>query len=247
MSILILEHGPTTGSLRLGRMLRDYGHRLRVISLHEGDVLPPNLDDVDGVVTCGGPQSAMGDEPWLEPEMEYLRAAHEGSIPTVGLCLGSQILARALGGEVGPVEGGIELGWQAVTLSDLGREDVIHAGIAWESMQFHWHREQVIKVPPEARVLAASARCPVQAWALGLRTYAFQYHPEVFPETIETWAADEPQALREAGTTIEQVRGDTERYYSTYERLAERLFDSLALFLMPVDRRVDGLVKDLHH
>ncbi len=247
MAIVIFEHSPSTGALRLGAALRDYGHQLRVFSLHEGDQLPVDLDDVDGVVSCGGSQSITDHQPWLDAEMDYLRAASDAALPIVGVCLGSQILAKALGGEVGSVQGGIELGWHDVCLTDVGREDIVYSGIAWESMQLHWHREQVTVVPPGARVLARSERCAIQAWALELRTYGLQYHPEIYPETIETWAAQEPQALAEAGVTLQQLRDQTDKHYPAFARLSQRLFESIAFFLMPADRRIEGAVKDLHH
>ena len=247
MAIVVFEHSPSTGAQRLAATLRDYGHRLRVIALHETGPVPPDLDDVDGVVTTGGPQSALGDHPWLEPEITYLRMAREAELPVVGICLGCQVLARALGGEVGPVEGGIELGWHDVSHTPAGAEDPLHAGIAWTAPMLHWHREQVTEVPPGARVLATSQRCAVQAWALGLRTYGFQYHPEAVPETVETWAAEEPAALDEAGVTLDQLKARTAEVYPAFERLTARLFEWMSLLLMPADRRIRGLVKDLHH
>ncbi len=150
MTIVIFEHGATTGALRLGQTLRDYGHRLRVIALYNGDPVPDDLDDVDGVVTTGGPQSAHDDHAWLDAEMDFLRRADEAAVPIVAICLGSQILARSLGGEVGPVDGGIELGWHDVSLTPQGAEDVIHTGLARTSKQPHWHRQQVTKPPPDA-------------------------------------------------------------------------------------------------
>ncbi|MCI0365351.1 MAG: type 1 glutamine amidotransferase [Phycisphaerales bacterium] len=248
MSILIFEHSDSAGSERLGETLRDYGHRLNVLRLHDGDDVPPDLDNVDGIITCGGPQSAYDDSiAWLAPQMSLLRQARQIDMPIVGLCLGSQILARALGGVVEKLPGGIEFGWHQVTLNALGREDVIHTGIAWTSLQFQHHRDHVSKLPPGGRLLSSSARCKGQAWSHGLRTYGFQYHPEITIETIERWVQEEPEALQEAGITPDQLPQQTERFYPAFARLADRLFESIALFLMPVDRRYQGLVKDLHY
>jgi GMP synthase-like glutamine amidotransferase len=247
MSILVFEHSPLAGAIRLGQSLRSYGHRLRVISIHEGQSPPGDLDDVDGIVTCGGPQSANDSQRWLEDEMACIRAAHEAGMPVVGLCLGSQIAARALGGTVGPLEGGIEMGWHEVVMTDAGREDIIHSGLPWTGMQFHWHREHVIKPPPGARVLAKSKRCAVQSWALGLRTYGFQYHPEVEMETIEAWAEDEPGDLTDGGVSLERLRGESAQHYPAFRRLTQRMFENIALFLAPVERRYRGLLKDVLH
>jgi GMP synthase (glutamine-hydrolysing) len=251
MATLILEHSDVTGSDRFGEILRDHAHRLNVIQAHRGEAIPTGLEGVDAVVCCGGPQSPLDDElDWLGPEMNLLRLAHEAELPVVGLCLGCQLLARALGGEVRQFDSSdgatIEAGWHEVKLTPVGREDPIFAGIAWNSMQLHWHRFHVVRPPEGARVLASSALTPVQAWALGLRTYGIQYHPESFPHTIESWADDDPAALEEAGLTRSQLRADTEKHYPHFARLAQRLFESMMLLMMPVDRRY-GLVKDLHH
>jgi len=247
MAIVILEHSPSTGAMRLAAALRDYGHRLRVIELHAGAAVPADLDDTDGIVATGGAYSANDNEPWMEPEMKLLAMADEVQLPVIGICLGSQVLARALGGEVGPMEGGIELGWHEVALTPAGAEDPLYAGIAWTSMQFHWHQDQVTKVPDGARVLATSQRCQTQAWACGLRTYGFQYHPEVYAETPEAWAARHPDDLLKAGITLDALKTGTAEHYRAFERLSCRLFESIAMLLVPADRRYQGLVKDLHH
>lgn len=248
MAILVFEHSDSTGTERLGETLRDIGHRLNVLRLHEGDAVPPDLDDVDGIISCGGPQAAYDDSTdWLEPQMSLMRQAHELQMPIVGLCLGSQILARALGGTVERMSGGIEFGWQEVRLNPVGREDPLHAGVAWNAMMFQHHRDQVSQLPPGAKLLASSARCKVQTWTAGLRSYGFQHHPEVTIETIERWMREEPEALTESGLAADQVRRDTQKHYPAFERLTQRLFDNIAMLLMPVDRRYSGLVKDLHY
>jgi len=248
MAILIFEHSNTSGAERLGTTLRDYGQRLRFVRLHEGDDVPVDLDNVDGIISCGGPQAAYDDsQEWLRPQMELMRQANEFGMPIVGLCLGSQILARALGGKVEMMPGGIEFGWHEVKLSPVGREDSIHTGLPWNVMVFHHHRDYVAELPPGARLLASSSQCKNQAWALGLRSYGFQYHPEVTLNTIETWMREEPEALREANITPEQLREQNRKSFPAFERLTQRLFESIALFLMPVDRRYQGIVKDLHH
>ncbi len=248
MAILVFEHSDSSGLGRLGRTLRDYGHRLRIVRLHDGDEAPGDLDDVDAIISCGGPQAAYDDStPWLAPQMDRMREANAVGMPIVGLCLGCQILARALGGKVERNPTGIEFGFTEVKLNPVGREDPIHTGIAWNAMMIQHHHDHVSQLPTGARLLASSAKCKVQTWALGLRTYGFQHHPEASAETLETWASTEPDALREASLSANHVREQVARHYSAFERLTDRLFESIALYLMPVDRRYQGQIKDLHY
>ena len=248
MAILVFEHSSRTGVQRLGAKLRHYGHRLRYVRRHLDEPIPADLDDIDGIICCGGTQSANDDSlPWLKPEMHLLKQAHEREMPVVGLCLGSQILARALGGEVSTLGDGPEVGWHEVKLTPAGREDPLHAGIAWTSMQAHYHHDGVSELPPGARLLASSQRCKVQTWALGLRTYGFQYHPEIELETMDLFAQEDPEALAAAGLTRDELRSQTETHFPACARLTDRLFENIALLLMPVERRYMGLVRDLHH
>lgn len=253
MSILIFEHSDTTNAERLAITLNDYGHRLKIVKLHHrgmvggGDLVPPDLDDVDGIISCGGPQAAYDDSiDWLEPQMALMRQAHAMDMPIVGLCLGCQLLARALGGTVEKNPAGLEFGWHDVSLTPVGREDMIHTGIGWTTTLFHHHRDHISKLPPMGRLLASSAQCKVQAWTAGLRSYGFQHHPEVTVDTIERWCAKEPETLEEAGIALEELRDQTRQYAAAFERVTERLFESIALLLMPVDRRY-GLARDLIH
>jgi GMP synthase-like glutamine amidotransferase len=248
MATCVFEHSDRTGIDRLGEVLRDHGQKLEIIRAHREEPIPVDLDGIDAIVICGGPQSPDDDSlPWLKKEMDLLRLAHGASLPIVGICLGCQILARALGGEVALLEDGVEWGFHEIELTPAGREDPLFAGLPWRSMQLSAHRYHVKTSPPAARVLASSKRTPIQAWGLGLRTYGMQYHPEAYPETVERWADDEPETLEEAGLTREQLRRQVEEHYPTFARLAQRLFESMALMLMPVDRRYVGAIRDLHH
>jgi GMP synthase-like glutamine amidotransferase len=247
MATVIFEHSAVTGSDRLGVVLRDHGHKLHVIRPDLGEAIPTDLDGIDAIVACGGPQAPNEDLDWIDAEMELMRAAHEASVPMLGLCLGCELLGRALGGKLDQLEGGIECGWHEVTLTPAGREDPLFQGLPWWSMQAHWHRWHVAELPEGARILAKSERTPAQAWALGLRTYGIQYHPEAYARTIEQWAADEPETLKEVGMTAEQLRAANEQHDAVAERLALRLFERVALLLMPLDRRYAGISKDLHH
>ena len=92
-----------------------------------------------------------------------------------------------------------------------------------------------------------SQSTPVQCWAVGLRTYGFQYHPEILPETVARWGREHPDSLAEAGLEAKQLEEQTQQHYPACHRVTERLFELIALLLMPADQRNRGVVKDLHH
>jgi len=246
MAIVILEHSPNFGAGILARVLRGLGARARVLRPDRGDALPEDLDGVTGIVSCGGPQSAYDQQPWLAKELAFIRDAHGAGVPVVGLCLGAQLLAQALGGEVRKSQTP-ELGWFDVKLSTIGREDPILAGLPWSSRQFCWHFDEVVTLPPDARVLASSERCKVQAFAVGLFSYAFQFHFEWDRSIILKELDISGDEIRGAGNTPEALRASTEEHIAVSERLAERLSERIALCLMPVDRVNRGVVRDLHH
>ena len=114
-------------------------------------------------------------------------------MPILGLCLGAQMLAHALGGEVGKLPDGPEVGFHEMALTPAGREDPMFKGIPWWSRQFQWHEDAVLSAPPDARVLATSKRTPIQAFAVGTSSYGLQYHPEYTRElVVEHWNRPDP-------------------------------------------------------
>src|SRR5690606_15590880 len=128
-------HSDIGGPGRLGRVFRDHGYKLdiRRVDLAEergGAPIPPDLDDVEGVISLGGPQDVMAKEPWVAQEIEFLRTAHEAGLPVVGICLGCQLLARALGGEVDRAAKP-ERGFTRVVQTPAGNTDRVLAGVPW--------------------------------------------------------------------------------------------------------------------
>ncbi|MFG0331012.1 MAG: type 1 glutamine amidotransferase [Phycisphaerales bacterium] len=241
MSILVLQHSADGGPGRLARVLVDYGHRLRVLRSDRGDEYPPDLDAVDGVIVLGGQENVRdaAATPWMSREIALLRDAHSAGLPVIGICLGSQMLATALGGEVGPLENGAtEIGFRRIRLSFPGTIETIFAGVPWSSMQFHWHRYQVTKLPPEATPLATSELCAHQAWRVGLRTFGFQFHFELESDMIQQWGERYADELRSAGIGREAYARDLENWYAEFDRLSTRLCRSLTEYVLPPRQRL---------
>lgn len=237
MSILIIEHSELTGAGRLGKRLQRDGHHLQFVRVHRNEQLPINLDEIDGVISCGGPQSPDCEEPWIEQERTLIREADANQLPLLGLCFGCQLVAKALGGEVS-LCAEQEIGWFDITLTPAGRENVLFAGQPWTGSQFHWHQWQVSTLPENATILATSDRCNVQAWTRGINTYAVQFHPECDRETIASWIADDAQMLEKAGIAGSAIESETDARFEEYERLTDRFFDAISQLLMPVHTRL---------
>jgi GMP synthase (glutamine-hydrolysing) len=181
--ILILQHEPREGPGRIGEALVG---PTRTIRLCDGAPLPSSLDGIDGILSLGG--EANTHEPATWPERDLLKQAHDAHIPIVGVCLGSQLLACATGGAVGPMPPeDAESGWYPVHRT---QPDPLFDGLPDPMMQFHAHRYQVTHLPPGGTVLMSSTRCPVQAFRVGPRSVGIQFHPEWYEDLLRTFTPD---------------------------------------------------------
>lgn len=235
MAILVLQHSNACGPGRLGMTLRDHGFRLDIRRLHEGDVPPVDFDDVDAVVSLGGPQNVGGegaDHAFMVREYAYLKEAHHRQLPLVGICLGAQMIAHALGGEVTKMPSP-EVGFPLMNILPAGQTDTILAGVAWRSPQFQAHAYEVSKLPPGGALLASSDKCKVQVYRVGMRTYGFQCHPECDQPMAREIALGSPECLHGAGLTAEEFERQMDREYAKYARLSDRICVNIANMLIP--------------
>lgn len=250
MAILTFQHHPAEPTCRLGEALQDVGHRLRVIELYNGEPLPVDLDDVDGVISMGGPMNVdrVGEHPWIEGELDLIKRAHDAKLPVVGICLGAQFIAKALGGEVGPMDAA-EVGFGPLKLAFPGTTDPIYAGIPWDTTTFHAHAQQVTELPPGATPLAGSPACKTQAFKVGLTTYAFQYHFEWDRADLARVLSALTPWLTEIGSDIEAIKADIDNHYGLYRHLGDRLCRTLTDLVFPLDKRLShkmGHVQNYH-
>ena len=248
MPTLIIQNGDLSPPGIALEVLRNHGHSIRLVEVFNGQPLPGDLDDVDSIICCGGEQSARNDldDPLIVAECELLASAHEAGIPVLGLCLGAQVLARALGGTVARMDPGPEVGFVELALTPAGREDALYKGIPWWSRQFCWHEDEITQLPPDARLLATGKDVANQAFVVGTTSYGLQYHPE-FGEPALREHCERSDSFAEAGGGSEALMRDLHAHGPDFLRHALRFFESVALFLMPVDRINAGIPKDLSH
>jgi GMP synthase-like glutamine amidotransferase len=242
MLILVLQHAASCTPGRIGLTLRDHAHKLdiRRLDLPESRTnrhIPPDFDNIDAVISLGGPQNVGENLPWMQPEIEFLRETHRRQIPLLGVCLGAQMVAHALGGKVAPMPKP-EWGFPVVSQLPIANTETILAGIPWHTRQFQAHAQEVQELPPGATLLQSSAACKVQAFRVGIRTYAFQYHFECDREMVNAFAAGSAAELAAAGLSVAQVNAEADEHYPRFAICADRLCVNLASFLFPVKQKV---------
>ena len=242
MAILVLEHHPLETPARLGRILNDNGHKLKVVQLHEREAVPTSLRGIDGVISMGGPMNVdqAGDHPWMNDELALLKTAHEANLPVLGICLGAQLIAHALGGEVGPMEGKAEIGFHPVNSTFFGSTDPLHLGVPWKTTPFHAHGQEVKKAPPGGTPipLSGSARCKCQAFKVGLNTYGFQYHMEWTRDQIERLMRDDPVFYGQGEQSVDDIFVSLKEHYDHYRHFGDRLCRNIAELMFPIDKRL---------
>ena len=150
-----------------------------------GSGAAPSPDEADGLIFMGGPMSVNDDLPYIRQELRLIEQAVARDKPVLGVCLGAQLIARALGGRVykNPVK---EIGWFAVRFTEAARADRLFAGLDGPELVFHWHGE-TFDLPAGAELLALSGGCRHQAYRMGENVYGLQFHLEVTPEMIADW------------------------------------------------------------
>lgn len=232
MAVVVFQYDERGRPGRLGATLRDHGFKLDIRKIHEGDAVPVDYDNVDGVISLPARAHTSDGHGWIEKQRAYLRGAHERSLPVVGICFGAQLLAEALGGTVTKMDMP-EVGFVDVDLTPPAHTDTILSGVAWRAPQFQTHQYMVGDVPPGGQVLASSERCPVQAFRVGMRTYGFQYHFECDRSMIDVYMRDARTDLNRTGATTDEFARDAEQKYEMFARLADRVCVNIATYLIP--------------
>ncbi len=173
--------------------LRDYLNRDGVdwssVALDEGESIP-DLEPFDALWVMGGPMDVWdtNEHPWLIDEKAAIkRWIREFKRPYLGLCLGHQLLADALGGSCSKLVPP-EIGVLDIELTDAGKKDPIFKDMPHRQKALQWHSVQVQNVTDDTVILASSKACENQAMRVGDNAWSMQYHVEVEPDTVDTWS-----------------------------------------------------------
>lgn len=186
-SVLILQFAAHVPPGHFAASLTRLGVPWRVVRIDVGEALPEALNGISGFGLMGGPMSANDDLPWIAPVLALVRRAVAAGVPVIGHCLGGQLLARALGGTVGPSPAR-EIGWGRLDVVDPAAAAPWLGGLQEPLDTFQWHAE-AFSIPSGATRILSSAYSPNQAFVHAGRHLALQCHVEVTPETIADWCA----------------------------------------------------------
>ena len=223
---LVLTHVPFEDAGSLGDELLARGLRVEVadactVDFATLDTLSPAL-----LVVLGGPVGVYqgASYPFLQSELSLLGERIERRLPTLGICLGAQLMAAALGAPVYPGRRGKEIGWSTLTAGrDAADCPAISELLSPPVSVLHWHGD-TFDLPREAQHLAASAQYPSQAWSLGARVLGLQFHPEVKADALERWYVGHASELSSAHIDIPRLREAGRQFAPALYGAARRFF-----------------------
>lgn len=189
--VLVIEHADSCPVALVGDWLTSAGLVLHRVAGHREPV-PADLSSFSALVVMGGDMGATddADHPWLSPTKALLRRAVEQEVPTLGICLGHQLLAVACGGEITTLASGQQLGLQPIRRTAAGRRDLLFADLPEDARAVHWNGDVVTVLPSGAELLSTTP-AGVQSFRLGARSWGVQFHPEVGAEQVRPWAAND--------------------------------------------------------
>jgi len=231
---IVLQHVPGEGPGRIAQHLTLHDLAIEVRHLYRGDAVPTTCDDAL-LIVMGGPMGVADvggtDHPFLAQEVALLQGRVARDLPTLGICLGAQLLAHAAGAEVAPNRDAAgnpvrEVGWEAVHFT--ARSEPVLAGLREQEQMLHWHGD-TFALPAGAVLLGSTPRCANQGFRLKRRLFGLQFHPEVDRTMVAEWVRDDADYVVKAigPDGGERILADTSRLLADHVVVGNRLLGNL--------------------
>lgn len=225
--VLVIRHEPCSSIGLLGRVLRQQQIPIQYLDTAQGEILTEPITHYSHIVVLGGAISAYEEEqyPFLHYEFKLLAEAIDCKIPTVGICLGSQILAKVLGASVYRGASGREAGWCTLNLTDAAASDRLLKDFPPQFRVFQSHQD-TFDIPKTCVHLATSDRYPNQAFRYQDFVWAIQFHLEIDDAVLADCAAVIEQELKDSqitDTTLGQLLAEAKHHAQAVVPLADSL------------------------
>ncbi len=222
--ILVLQHHPAENLGAIADALEGAALAWQYVRVFDGHPIPKDVKGLGGLIVMGGPQTVyqLDKYPYLRQEIALIESALAADKPILGVCLGSQLLAAALGAEVrrGSQR---EIGWYPVRLHEAAKDDRLLRGLPAEFVAAHWHSD-VFDLPRGAVALASSERTPVQAFRHGAKAYGFLFHVEMTREILTALVAEFGEGLKRVGLDGDAIMVEAEQHLPALGRLGDTIF-----------------------
>ena len=222
MRAVCLKHVPFEGPGAFATTLKNLGVSLDYCLVPK-DGLPPDPGDL--LIVMGGPMSVNDPDPWIAEEAAFIRSAILAGKAVLGVCLGSQLMAKALGAAVRPGRA-LEIGKTRIHLTDEGKKDSVFGSFPEAFSVFEWHGE-VFDLPQNCVALAGSEIAPLQAFRFGSRAYGLLFHLEVEMDGIDALCRECEPDLARAQLTAQQVLMGALPHMWLSHQIADRLIGHL--------------------
>ncbi len=236
-TVLVLQHVLHEGTGSLTPLLQTAGFEIHTLRFWADAKSEPAPQDPDGLIVMGGPMGVYEADKYrhLAWEKRVIQRAVKNNVPVLGICLGAQLIASALGARVYP-SGVKEIGWYDLAPTGAAKKDLLFHHLKPNEKVFQWHGD-TFDLPRGAVHLAFSPLCMNQAFRYGQRVYALQFHLEVDSAMIEAWL-DVPQNRSEMAALDGQIdpnviRRDTRRHIGRLTELGADLFGAFIRLLNP--------------
>lgn len=226
--ILVFQHVAAEPLGTLDPLIRRRGHRMRFVNFEREPDAQPCIDRYQGLIVLGGPMNVedQGRRAHLRTELKVIEAALRQDKPVLGICLGAQLLAHALGAEVRPCPRA-EIGWYALEQTEAGRADPLTAGFDADVSVFQWH-SRGFALPAGATRLAGTTDCANQAFRYGRHAWGLQFHAEVDQALVERWLAIPAYAAELEAAGLDQdagsIRAHSAQALAAMQGAAERAY-----------------------
>ncbi|HSG65234.1 MAG TPA: gamma-glutamyl-gamma-aminobutyrate hydrolase family protein [Gammaproteobacteria bacterium] len=227
--LLVFQHVPHEPLGTLDAQFKEAGFRIRYVNFARYGRVKLDVGRYDGLVVLGGPMGVNDTEPYphLLDEVEAIRVAIDSDIPILGICLGAQLIAAALGARIArnPVK---EIGWSDVKRTRAAMSDPLFKHFHAQEKIFQWHGD-TFEIPSGAKHLAMTDHCRNQAFCYGRAVYALQFHLEVDEALVRRWLATpamrEELAALQGAVSARAILEETHRFIGRSKRLSQAVFN----------------------